>query len=51
LLGDKLDKKLQLYLRRIRDDGGPVTAGIAIAAARGWQKTGTDFLSMVATSS
>lgn len=35
LLGDELDKKLQLYLRRIREDGGPVTAGIAIAAARG----------------
>ena len=25
---------MQLYLRRIREDGGPVTAGIAIAAAR-----------------
>ena len=35
LLSDELDKKLQLYLRRIREDGGPVTAGIAIAAARG----------------
>ena len=35
LLGDELDKKLQLYLRRIREDGGPLTAGIAIAAARG----------------
>ena len=35
LLGDELDKKLQLYLRRIREDGGPVTVGIAIAAARG----------------
>lgn len=35
LLGDELDKKLQLYLRRIREDGGLVTAGVAIAAARG----------------
>ena len=35
LLGDELDKKLQLYLKRIREDEGPVTAGIAIAAARG----------------
>ena len=35
LLGDELDKKLQLYLRRIREDGGLVTAGIAIAATRG----------------
>ena len=36
LLSDELDKKLQLYLRRIREDGGPVTAGIAIAATRGY---------------
>lgn len=42
LLGDELDKKLQLYLKRIREDGGPVTAGIAIR---------TDLLRMVATSS
>ena len=35
LLGDELDKKLQLYLRRIREHGGPVTAGITIAVARG----------------
>ena len=35
LVGDELDKKLQLYLKRIREDGGPVTAAITIAAARG----------------
>ena len=32
LLGDEL--KLPLYLKRIRKDGGPVTTGIAIVAAR-----------------
>lgn len=35
LLGNELDKKLQLYIRRIQADGGAVTAGIVIAAARG----------------
>ena len=30
LLVDELDKKLQLYIKRIRADGGPVTAGIAL---------------------
>ena len=39
LLGESIDKRLQLYLKAIRANGGPVTAGIAIAA------------SMVATSS
>ena len=35
LLGDSIDRKLQLYLKVNRANGGPVTAGIAIAAARG----------------
>ena len=35
LLGDSIDRKLQLYLKANRANGGPVTAGIAIAAARG----------------
>ena len=35
LLGESIDKRLQLYLKAIRTNGGPVTAGIAIAAARG----------------
>ena len=34
LLGDSIDK-LQLYLKTIRANRGAVTAGIAIAAARG----------------
>ena len=34
LLDDELDKKLQLYIKSIQADGGPVTAGIAIAATR-----------------
>ena len=32
---DSIDRKLQLYLKANRASGGPVTAGIAIAAARG----------------
>ena len=35
LLGSDLDEKLQSYLRKIRTSGGPLTARIAIAAARG----------------
>ena len=35
LLGESIDKRLQLYLKAIGANGGPVTAGIAIAAARG----------------
>ena len=35
LLGDALDEKVQLYLRKVREAGGTVSAGIAIAAARG----------------
>ena len=35
LLGESLDVKVQMYLRRVRDGGGVVTAWIAVAAARG----------------
>ena len=35
LLGDSIDRKLQLYLKTIQANGGAVNAGIAIAAARG----------------
>ena len=35
LLVSDLDEKLQLYLRKIRTSGGPLTARIAIAAAKG----------------
>ena len=35
LLGPELDKKVQLYLRRVRDAGGVVNARIAVAAAKG----------------
>ena len=35
LLGNDLDEKLRLYLKQIRANGGPLTARIAIAAARG----------------
>ena len=35
LLGNDLDEKLQLYLKQIRANGGPLTGRIAIAAARG----------------
>lgn len=35
LLGEALDKKLQLYLKEIRKNGGPLTASVAIGAARG----------------
>ena len=34
LLGD-LDQKVQLYLKKVRDAGGIVSAAIAVAAARG----------------
>ena len=34
LLGE-IDKQLQLYLRKIRDQGGIVTASVVVAAARG----------------
>ena len=35
LLGNDLDEKLQLYLKQIRANGGPLTGRIAIAAAKG----------------
>ena len=35
LLDNDLDEKLQLYLKQIRANGGPLTGRIAIAAARG----------------
>ena len=35
LIGDNLDEKVQLYLRKVREGGGAVSARIAIAAARG----------------
>ena len=35
LLGKELDAKLQLYLKTVRSNGGPVTARIVIAAAKG----------------
>jgi len=35
LLGDDLNHLLQFYLKKIRSNGGPVTARIAMAAARG----------------
>ena len=35
LLGDKLDAKLQLYLKKIREGGGGISTRIVVAAARG----------------
>ena len=35
LLGEDLDKKVQIYLRKVREGGGAVSARIALAAARG----------------
>ena len=35
LLGDYLDEKVQLYIKKVRESGGVVTARIAMAAARG----------------
>ena len=35
LLGQELDIKVQLYLKKVRDGGGAVSARIAMAAARG----------------
>ena len=35
LLGDDLDQKVQLHLKKVREGGGVVSARIAIAAARG----------------
>ena len=35
LLGEDLDMKVQIYLRKVREGGGAVSARIALAAARG----------------
>ena len=35
LLGKNMDEQLQLCLKKIRDQGGIVTASVAVAAARG----------------
>ena len=35
LLGEVLDTKVQQYLRRVREEGGVVSARTAMAAARG----------------
>ena len=35
LLGADLDEKVQLYLKKVREGGGVVTARIAMAAAKG----------------
>lgn len=35
LLGEQLDEKLQLYLTTLRNNGGTVSARIAMAAAKG----------------
>jgi len=35
LLGEEVDAKFQLYLTTVQSNGGPVTARIAMAAAKG----------------
>lgn len=35
LLGDEMDQKVQLYLKKVREGGGVVSARIAMAAAKG----------------
>ena len=35
LLGESVDKQLQLYLKKIREQGGVITALVVVAAARG----------------
>ena len=35
LLGKDIDEKIQLYLRKIREQGGIITASVVVAAARG----------------
>ena len=35
LLGEDVDMKVQLYLRKVREGGGAISARIAMAAARG----------------
>ena len=39
LLGEKLDQKVQAYLVKVREGGGVVSAGIAVAAAKGIVKS------------
>ena len=36
LLGDEIDEKLQLYLRKVREAGGAVTSRIVIESPRGF---------------
>ena len=38
-LGDSLEEKLQMYIRRVREEGGVVSTKIVIAAARGTYAT------------
>ena len=35
MLGEDIDKQLQLYLQKVRDQGGVITASVVVAAARG----------------
>ena len=35
LLGAHIDKQVQLYLKKIREHGGVITASVVVAAARG----------------
>ena len=35
LLGEDLETKVQMYLKKIREGGGVITASIAMAATRG----------------
>ena len=35
LLGKNIDEQVQLYLHKIRENGGVVTASVVVAAARG----------------
>ena len=35
MLGEKLDSMVQIYLRKVREGGGAVSAKIVVAAARG----------------
>ena len=35
MLGDILDKKIQDYLKKVREGGGIVSSQVAMAAARG----------------
>ena len=35
LLGEQIDKQLQLYLKKVRDQGGVITASVVVVAAHG----------------